>query len=355
MEINRVVISQPNTSLRYAFFNKVNVVPSNELSDAILSFTPEGGNADFVIETENNLSFVDVTHIKVNLADTGSIIAVFKKESLSLEKRETMFNELAKLRDDKTPTKESQEIKIKKVVQIVGDYSPIFVSYYNNGQFVFTKSSLEGILNDIQISFPVLILLPSLDFAAPKQKTNKIFKFKKKEDTSKEEAPKEISPKVEKVPKEKVKFVMPTLFTFDYLFFAIFTAFISFGTYTSVFQIINQEAIAAFVIVLVIAFVVTLNFATYKTKKESDDFEYKLSKIWVPVAYVVLGSIIGSVIGLVIAQFVMKAKEEINVNYGLIFGVVLPSTLLVNVLSIFSPILTSKILAKIMKNSANRK
>lgn len=342
MEIKKLIISQNNSSLRYSFFNKINVVPSNELSDAILSFSFEGGDPNYVIESEDNLSFADITHIKINLTETGSIIAAFHKGALTMEKREMLFGELSKLRGSDTITKENQEIKMRRIVQLVGDFSPIFLAYYNSGNFVFTKSSLDELLKECEISFPILILLPSLDFEAKHAKARKLFKFGEKETKVAKE----------KLPKEKRHFVMPKLFTFDYMFFAIFTAFVAFGTFTSIFQILNGEGIAAFVIVLVVAFIITFNFAAYKTYKESDEFEYRISKLWVPVSYVVLGTVIGSFIGLFITQFVMSPKEGVEVNYSLILAIVLSATLLINVASLFSPLLTSKIVAIIANKSA---
>lgn len=346
MNIKPLVISQKNSMTKFTFPAKVNIVGSTELSEEIIYLDPSLSDSNYVIDSEDGLQLHDLINIKINIANTGVIYASFKRDEFTIERKEELFSRLVELRDNLTPTKETQGLKLVRIFKIIDYFKPVFVSYVNNGDYIFTRASIDELLKDIEIGYKILVLLPSINLTPIKKERNKIVLFKKPVKKPKD-------PEEPKAKKEKGKYKLPTLFTFDYMFFLIFAAFIAFAVYVSIFQIINGEAIAAFILVLAVVFVITLNFATYRTYRDGGDFVYEIGKIWVPILYPVLGAIIGTMIGFVVAQFVMTTAEDVVVDFGLLIAIVMPSTVAIAIASIFSPLLTSKITANFAKNHVN--
>lgn len=308
MEINILIIAQNNSTEKFEFNNKINLVTSTLLSNDLLKENYNLEDSPFVIESNNNLALKDTFQLKIKIAQTGIMMVYFDKETISDEQKQNLFNEIKTLKDGVTPTFETQKEKIKKVVEIIAKYNPIFTTYFNNGDFVFSSHTLEELLVESEFSFPILIAVPSVEFEEKleKEKKNKPAKAKKE--------PKEKSA-------ESYSFVEALKCT-DFIFFGIFSAFIAFGSIISGFEIKNGEGIAVFLIVLSVAFFGVLTYAAYKSYKEKDLFQYKLKNLIIPASYVLVGIALGILIGFLVTTFVVKPKEgiEIKITQLLLIG-----------------------------------
>ena len=341
MEFRGLTIAQKDSSTKYIFNNKVNLVTSTTLSDELLKINYNLTSSEYFIEAEEPIALADLFQIKVRIAKTGVMMLNFKKDALSEEQKQNLINEIGGLKDDAEPTEESQKNKIARVIDIVNKYSPLYVGYTNTGDFLFTRLTFEVIVKDKEIDFPILLLLPSLGYEDVPEKPRKNKGVRQ--------------PAAPKVRKEKTvssgSFIesLKLFKSLDYVFFGIFSIFIAFGFIISAFEVKNGEGIAAFLIILTIAFIVTLYYATYKAYKENEEFSYKLNRIYVPIIYIVLGITLGIVIGYLITTYVIKLKEEVEINYGLLYGLFIPVSLIVSLLSLPAPLLLSKIFAKTPK------
>ncbi len=336
MEFKQLIISQNTTKERFIFNNKVNLVSSTLLSDELLKPNYDLTNSDFVLESEDSLSLADTFQIKIRIAQTGLMMLYFRKEVLSPEQKEELIKKIGELKDGVEPTLESQKIKIGKVIDIVSLYHPIFICFANNGDFIFTRSTFEEILNEKDNDFPLLVLLTSLGFA------DEISTKKKKVTPTKQ-------PKKSSTGKFDFSMIFEGLKNMDYIFFGIFSLFILFGLVLSIFEIQNQDALSAFILVLTIIFVITLYFAVYKASKDEEKYDISLKKLAIPLFYIVLGSTLGVVIGYVITTFVIKAKEEIVINYVLVYALSIVVGYLVSIASLFSPLVIAPLVAKLKK------
>ena len=302
MEINTLIIGQNNSTEKFEFNNKINLVTSTMLSNDLLKENYNLNDSPFVIESNNNLSLKDTFQLKIKIAQTGIMMVYFDKETITDEQKQNLFNEIKTLKDGVTPTFETQKEKIKKVVEIIAKYNPMFSTYFNNGDFVFTSHTLEELLLETEFSFPILIAVPSIEFEEKleKEKKNKPAKTKKE--------PKEKSA-------DSYSFV-EALKCMDFIFFGIFSAFtllpkiLADGT----FEIKNGDGIAVFLIVLSVAFFGVLTYAAYKSYKEKELFQYKLKNLIIPGAYILVGIALGIVIGFLVTTFVVKPKEGIEIN-----------------------------------------
>lgn len=345
MDFRRLIIAQKDSSTKYIFNNKVNLVTSTLLSDELLKPNYDLKETSYYFESLDNISIADVFQIKVRIASTGIVMVNFKNDALNEEQKQALFNEISVLKDNVEPTVESQKAKIGNLVDIVSKYQPIYLAFANTGDFLFVRSTFEEILLTKDINYPFLVLLPSINFVDTPSDS------KRRRHNSQNPAP-QPAPKRVRQPGEKttIKDILLTFKSMDYLFFGIFTMFIAFGLLISIFEIQNGEGIAAFLLILTIAFVVTLNYATYKAKKENSDFEYNVRGLIAPVTCILIGIILGIVIGWLISTYVIKVKEEVIINYTLVYGISIPVSLIVALLSLFTPTPIKKIISKIKKN-----
>ncbi len=336
MEFKQLIISRNATKERFIFNNKVNLVNSTLLSDELLKPNYDLTDSDFVLESEDSLSLADTFQIKIRIAQTGLMMLYFRKEVLTPEQKEELIKKIGELKDGIEPTFESQKSKIGKVIDIVSLYNPIFICFANNGDFIFTCSTFEEILNGKDVRFPLLVLLTSLGFTdeiSPKKKKIKPVKQSKKPSDGKFD----------------FSSIFEGLKNMDYIFFGIFSLFILFGLVLSIFEIQNQDALSAFILVLTIVFVITLYFAVYKASNDEEKYDISLKKLAIPLFYIVLGSTLGVVIGYVITTFVIKVKEEIVINYVLVYALSIVVGYLVSIASLFSPLVIAPLIAKLKK------
>ena len=311
MEFRQVIISQNNSSDNYIFNNKVNLVTSTVLSDELLKENYNLGDSPFVISSSNNLALKDTFQIKIRIQDAGIMMVYFDNVGFEQEKKEQLLNEIKTLKDGVTPTQETQANKIVRVLEIIGPYQPLFVAYLNRGEFIYTSSSLNELLKDKELDFPLLLLIASLNYVDSPSKTKDGKPVKEK--------------KVKKVSNEKFSY-LEAFKSIDFIFFGIFAMFIAFGSVISGFEIKNGEGIAVFLIVLSVAFFFVLTYAVYKTYKDDGLFQYKIKNMVAPVVYIIIGIALGIVIGYLITTFVMKPKEvdgepiEVNIPLLLVIG-----------------------------------
>lgn len=348
MEFRQLIIAQKNTSNIYIFNHRVNLVTSTSLSDELLKENINLGDTSYFLKSENDISIADVFQIKVRIANTGVMMLNFKKDAFNEEEKQNLFNEISALKDDQTPTLELQKIKIGKLIDIVAKYNPIYLGYTNTGEILIAKTTFEEIIAIKDIDFPILVLLPSIGYEDKPLTT-------KKGKLVKQNSSEPITKKVDENSKGKFSFkeFIPQLKSLDYIFFGVFSIFIAFGTLISGFEIINGEGIAVFLIILSVAFVVTLNYATYKAYLENEYFEYKIKRLIIPCIYVALGLVVGIVIGYLITTYVIKLKEEVIANYAMLYGLTIVLSSLVAFVSLFTPIPLKKLISKIKKNKKN--
>ena len=345
MDFRRLIIAQKDSTTKYIFNNKVNLVTSTSLSDELLKPNYDLKESSYYFESLDNLPIADVFQIKVRIASTGIVMVNFKSDALNEEQKQALFNEISTLKDNVEPSIESQKAKIGNLVDIVSKYQPIYLAFANTGDFLFVRSTFEEILLTKNIDYPFLVLLPSIGYVDTPTDS-------KRRRQNKQNTPSQPAPKKVRQPGEKttIKDILLTFKSLDYLFFGIFSIFIAFGLLISIFEIQNGEGIDAFLLILTIAFVITLNYATYKAKKENPDFEYSLRGLIAPVTYVLVGIILGIVIGWLVTTYVIKVKEEVIINYVLVYGISIPVSLVIGLVSLFMPTPIKKIISKIKKN-----
>ena len=124
MEFRRLIIAQKDSSTKYIFNNKVNLVTSTSLSDELLKANYDLTSSEFIIESMDNISIGDVFQIKVRVAKTGIMMLYFAKDALSEESKQNLFNEISALKDNAEVTEDAQ--KENKVSDIdVANAKPI--------------------------------------------------------------------------------------------------------------------------------------------------------------------------------------------------------------------------------------
>ena len=335
MEFRQLIITQKDTQERYVFNNRVNLVVSTDLSDELLIPNNSELETSYLIESEENISHKDVFQIKINIAQTGVMMLNFKKDALAEEQKQQFVQDLSALKDGVEPNDETQKAKIVKVIEIAEKYNPLFICYANTGDFIFTRSTFEGLLRDKELAFPILILLNSLDFAVKSEKSPK--KKSAKKSTQKEKK------------SGGAKFDFSALKNLDFIFFGIFSLFILFSLIISVYEFQNGEAIAVFLVVLSVIFLATLIYAVYRASAEDDGFYKSWIKLIVPIAYIIIGNGLGVLAGFLVCKYALKVNEGKEINYTLVYALPILISLVLTISSLWSAIPLRPIIRKLKR------
>ena len=282
-----LVFKNKDSKQEYSFDNKVHLVTDKKLVRDLEKPNIKNFDSALVIKSLNDLHISDVIQIRVNLSETGVFLVNFQKNVLSEEKREALLKDIATLKSDNEPTEETQILKAKKLVSILDNYSPIYVTFVNNG-------SIKIPVNDFWIKYPKC---PVLVLQEPKKLS---LNFGVKKESQKEE-------KTEETKKEKPQFQPIVLFTMDYFFIFLFAALGSIGFITSIFELMNKQGIGVFLIILAIAFVVTETVAMSLTIYDKGKEKNPYLRFYL-IAFIVVGIIVGIVGGYFISKGLLKTE-----------------------------------------------
>lgn len=329
--MSRVVFKNKNTNHEYSFNNGVCFIQDKKFAKELVKPNYKNSESPVVIKSLNDLSVADVIQIKINLENTGCFWANFEKSLLNEEKREKLLKELRNLKSEEETTKSSQTKKAIKIVKILEKYAPIYVVFNN---FDSTKITLNY-FNMQELSIPVLFL-PQHKKLLLNLEPKHVFK----------------KPLKQKEKKEKKVYAPIELFCMDYFFIFLFSLFCALASVTAVFEIMNKQGIGVFLIILVIAFIVTeaiaMTLTIYNKGKEKNPYlRYYLS------IFILVGVVFGVVAGYFISKNLLKTEIE-NFNYN---KVVLISTLISSfslLSSIGTSIFINKIITRIKKRKENQ-
>ena len=295
MENQLLVLKFKDQEQEYSFENNVFVLEDKKLIQNLSKPNIKNQDSDLIIKSLNDTHVADVIQVKINVGDTGTFLVSFNKESLSDESRSKLLEEIGKLKNTETPSIELQSQKIKELLGILNNFAPIYATFANTGDIKF---NLEDVV-DFDLSFPLLVL------KQPEKKL--IFKVSKSQKSDKQEN-QEIKP--EKVKKEYHPFA---LFSSDYFFGLFFALLAAFSITASVFELMNKQGIAAFLIVLAVALTITLVIAVTSIIYKKGELRNPWLRYYIGI-YVLVGIVAGVVASFFICKGVLKT-EIADFNY----------------------------------------
>ena len=291
MENQLLVLKYKDQEAEFSFENKVFVVEDKKLIQNLSRPNIKNQDSDLIIKSLNDTHISDVIQIKVNVAETGFFLISFNKECLTDEVRTKLLEDIGKLKGTEAPTVESQTQKVKDLLGILNEFAPIYATFSNSGDI---KLNLEECV-DFELGFPLLVLKqPEKKFIL------KLGKQKEKPEAVQQEKP--------------VKNYQPfALFDSDY-FFALFFAFLgAFSITASVFEIMNKESIAVFLIILASVLTITLVIAVTSVVYKKGELRNPWLRYFLGI-YVLVGLILGVVASFFVCKYLLKT-EQADFNY----------------------------------------
>lgn len=336
MENEKLVLKFEENDDLLEYENKVILIEDKKLINDLGKENIRNGNSSLLIKSLNDLPVYDVIQLKINVAETGVFLASFSKDKIDEKVREELLNKIKELKDDVTPTHETQLAKINKLIAILNEYLPIYISFRNYGDIKVTFDELK----DLEVSSPLFLLFKPekpkkiKPVKEPKPRKEIKFNFKKLK----------IKFKLPKFPKIHIDF---PLFTVDYLFCGIFPLLFGFGIVTGIYEVLNDQSISIFLFIIAGLFLGITYYTVYETLYKKGKLNYKGLRYWL-LLYIFIGAAIGIVVGFVISKFALKDEVE-SINYGLMMAIGAPSSAVVSMLSIYASMLINLIVKKIKK------
>ena len=299
MENPSLVLKFKDQEQEYSFENKVSLIEDKKLLQVISKPNIKNQDSSLLIKSLNDTHISDVIQIKINISETGFVLASFSKETLTDETRTQLLEEIGKLKNTEAPTKENSLQKTQDLLVILNNFHPIYAVFSNTGDI---KLSIDE-LNEIELFFPLLVL------AQPERKM--IFKVKKDKEDNKE--PKKEKVEREKPQKERKEYPPFALFDSDYFFVLFFALLAAFSITASVFELMNEEGIAAFLIVLAVILTITLVISVTSVIYKKGELRNPWLRYYLGI-FVLVGAVIGVVGSYFVCKFLLKTEIE-NFDY----------------------------------------
>ena len=316
----------------YRFEDKVFVIEDSRLIEGLSKPNIKNQESPLVIKSLNDTHISDVIQVRINVGDTGHFLASFKKESFSEEKRKNLLEDIGKLKNRAVPTYVTQTKKITELIGILNKYRPLYVTFSNTGDIKIKSSKFS----DYTLKFPLLIL------TQPEKKP--VLKIGKPNPVPK---PKQNGKPV-KAKKKSLYEAFP-LFDVDYLFAFIFAMLGSFAITASAFELMNEEKIATFLIILACVFAITLVIAIQSTLYKKGVVRNPLLRYYLGL-FVLLGITAGIVAGYYICRDVLKTEIE-DFDYKKM----LTTSSIISVAALLSSITTCRLVNLVVKYRLNKK
>ena len=181
----------------------------------------------------------------------------------------------------------------------MNNFHPIYAVFSNSGDI---KLSIDE-LNEIELFFPLLVL------AQPERKM--IFKVKKDKEDIKEPMKEKVER--EKPQKERKEYPPFALFDSDYFFVLFFALLAAFSITASVFELMNKEGIAAFLIILAVILTITLVISVTSVVYKKGELRNPWLRYYLGI-FVLVGAVIGVVGSYFVCKFLLKTEIE-NFDY----------------------------------------
>ena len=305
----------------FSFEDKVFLVEDKRLIADLSKPNIKNQDSTLLIESMGGISISDVIQIKINVAETGCFLASFSKETFDEEKRKNALEEIGKLKTNNSPSIETQTKKIQELLGILNNFEPIYVTFSNNGDIKIDVSNFSN----IELKFPLLVL-PQL----VKQKMLNFGIMKDKKTNKKE-------------------YKAFPLLDIDYFFVFLFSLLGSFAVVASVFEIMNKEGIAAFLIILATVFTITLVIAVHSTVYKKGVVKNPYLRYYLGI-FIIIGIASGVVAGFFICKGLLKT-EIANFDYKKMMFIAIP----IAVAAMLSSLSTSRLFNIFIKQRLNKK
>ena len=291
MEKQLLVLRYKDEETEFSFEDKVTFIQDKRLIADLSKPNIKNQDSSLLIKSLEDTHISDVLQIKVNIPETGYFLTSFNKANLTEEQRNHLLNDIGTIKGNETPTLETQILKIKYLIYVLNKYQPIYAAFINKGDIQIELKTLES----FKVEFPLLVLEQPL-----KKETAKIGKPKAKKDQAEENA-------------EPAKYEPFAIFDVDYIFALIFSLLGAFAITSSIFELMNKEGIAAFLIVLAAVFAITLVIAIHSTLYKRGKVRNPWLRYYLGI-FVLVGIVIGIIAGYYICKNVLKTEIE-NFNY----------------------------------------
>ena len=288
MENQNLVLAFKNSETEFSFENRAIYVQDKELIENLSKPNIKNKDSALFIKSLNNIHISDVIQIKVNIASTGYLLISFNKDFFDDKKRNELLKDITLHKSNETPTLETQIKKIEDLVNVLNKYAPIYASFANTGSIKLDISNFEN----LSVVFPLLVLEQPEVAPTAEQSSESAEKNTRRNEKGFERFP---------------------LFDVDYIFALIFALLGSFAIAAAVFELMNKEGIAAFLIVLGVVFAVTLLLAVHSTVYRKTELRNPWLRYYLGI-FILVGIVGGTIAGYIICQRVLKTEIE-DFNY----------------------------------------
>ena len=303
MENQSVIFSFIGTNELFEFQNGFSFVKNEKLLNVLRKELFKNEDSSLIIKSLNNTRIDEVFQIKINIKYVGYFLANFPYLENAKEKYLPLIKEIESLKKDELENKDSQLLKIEKVIGILNKFGPIYVVFIGKKDtFVYLKEC-----NKIEPSFPLLYPQPNEEISVEVieqqsvEKNKASFYFKKIIAAFDIEKP---------------------FFKTDYLFDLLFSLFIAFCFYTAVAFFYKDDLKGLIFVAQILFYGFCLGYSLYLFKYKDKRKEHKGEDIIVST-YILVGTALGNFISYVVTTYLLKMEGIPLLIIPLVFSFVI--------------------------------
>ena len=154
MKKKNLILKFTDSGKEFLFEDKVFIIEDKKLVEVLIKPSIKNSDSKLVIKSLNDTNISDVIQVKVNMNETGYFLVSFQKDGLSEEKRKSLLEEISSLKSNAAQTNSTQQKKTARLIEILKQYKPIYVSFINDGEYKINISKLS----QVELKFPLLVL-----------------------------------------------------------------------------------------------------------------------------------------------------------------------------------------------------
>lgn len=346
--MEKLIFTNKYLKTDYAFEEPIVQLSDNNLIKILQKENYKNEDCGLEVQSLNNLPVSDFIQIKVNVSKVGVFLANFEKEKLTDDDRKKLIEQISSLKTSGELSDEQQYEKIKKLVLILNNVNPTYVTFSNNQQVIVDESKIKEILSDVSLNTYLFLLTKPKEIKVKVVKEKKHLILKKEKNINDSDVPSKEEPKT-------IEVISFKDYMEDYIFFGVFCFMIPFSFLLGLVMAFNSNSLSIFLFVLSGIFFGIFSYAFYKYISDFKEKKITFQKLKFPLLMSLVGLIIGIGVSFLIGYFVIKPGEGITINYQQVLAISIPVSIGIIILAFVTGCLILIIKNKFFKNKKENK
>lgn len=289
MENQNIIFSFLNSNESFEFQSGFSFVKNEKLLNILKNENFRNEESSLVIKSLNDTKINEVFQIKIDIKYIGYFLVNFPQNENAKEKYFPLIHEIECLKDDCYEEKETQLLKIEKVISILNKFNPIYSIFIGRKDTFHYLKECYKVEPLFPLLFPEIVEEVRVEVVENDTKgPNRFFLFLKKVINAFD---------IEK-----------PIFTLDYLFDLLFSLFVAFSFYTAVAFFYKNDLKGLIFVAQILFYSFCLGYSLFLFKYKDKRRERKGEDIIIST-YILVGVSLGNFISYIVTAYLLNMAD----------------------------------------------